>query len=80
VRTYNVVDPAAPGGERTRVLGTLYAPRRQPTPDEVKRINDSLATMERGMDAPSPTASAQAKPSPPRPKAEAQGAADLPGL
>ena len=81
VRTYNVVDPAAPGGERTRVLGTLYAPRRQPTPDEVKRINDSLATMDRGMDAPSPSAPApapaQAKPGP---KAEAQGAADLPGL
>ncbi|MDB5428598.1 MAG: hypothetical protein JWR43_2573 [Phenylobacterium sp.] len=83
VRTYNVVDPAAPGGERTRVLGTLYAPRRQPTPDEVKRINDSLATMDRGMDAPSPSASAPA-PAPaqakPGPKAEAQGAADLPGL
>ncbi|MDB5498201.1 MAG: hypothetical protein JWP28_2232 [Phenylobacterium sp.] len=81
VRTYNVVDPAAPGGERTRVLGTLYAPRRQPTPDEVKRINDSLATMERGVDAPSPSAPApapaQAKPGP---KAEAQGAAVLPGL
>ena len=81
VRTYNVVDPAAPGGERTRVLGTLYAPRRQPTPDEVKRINDSLATMDRGVDAPSPSAPApapaQAKPGP---KAEAQGAADLPGL
>ncbi|MDB5434149.1 MAG: hypothetical protein JWR47_406 [Phenylobacterium sp.] len=81
VRTYNVVDPAAPGGERTRVLGTLYAPRRQPTPDEVKRINDSLATMDRGMDAPSPSAPApapaQAKPGP---KAEAQGAAVLPGL
>ncbi|MDB5465077.1 MAG: hypothetical protein JWP23_3466 [Phenylobacterium sp.] len=81
VRTYNVVDPAAPGGERTRVLGTLYAPRRQPTPDEVKRINDSLATMDRGVDAPSPSAPApapaQAKPGP---KAEAQSAADLPGL
>jgi len=79
VRTYNVVDPAAPGGERTRVLGTLYAARRQPTPDEVKRINDSLATMERSTDGPPPAASAQAKPSP-RPKAEAPGAADLPGL
>lgn len=58
VRTYNVVDPAAAGGERTRVIGAIYAPRRQPTADEVRKINESLAAMERGMDAP-------AAPSPP---------------
>jgi hypothetical protein len=77
MRTYNVVDPSAPGGERARVLGTLYASRRQPTPDEVKRINDSLATMESLMDVPAPAPPAQAKPGP---KAQAQGAPDLPGL
>jgi len=57
VRTYNVVDPSAPGGERTRVIGAIYAPRRQPTADEVKKINESLAAMERGMD-PAPAAAA----------------------
>ena len=61
VRTYSVVDPTSPTGERTRVMGVLYAPRRQPTPDEIKRINDSLAAMEKGMDA---AAAAPAKPSP----------------
>lgn len=46
VRTYNVADAGATGGERTRVLGTLYAPRRKPTADEVREINKSLAAME----------------------------------
>ena len=58
VRTYNVVDPTAPRGERTRVIGAIYAPRRQPTADEVKKINDSLAAMERGMDGPPAAAAA----------------------
>jgi hypothetical protein len=79
VRTYNVVDPSAPAGERNKVLGTLYAPRRQPTPDEVKRINESLAAMEKGMGAPASAASTPARPSP-SPKADAQTAAGLPGL
>jgi hypothetical protein len=51
VRTYKVVDPASPTGERTRVAGTLYQTRRQPTPDEIKRINDSLAALDKGNDA-----------------------------
>jgi hypothetical protein len=50
VRTYNVIDPMAVGGERTRVQGMLMAGRRKPSADEVKRINDSLAAMERTMD------------------------------
>ena len=50
VRTYSVVDPNSPGGARTRVMGVLMSPRRQPTPDEVKRINQSLEAMERTMD------------------------------
>ncbi len=65
VRTYNVVDPSMPGGERTRVLGVLMSTRRQPTPDEVKRINQSLEAMERAMDKPAiaaPAAAAQAAP------------------
>jgi hypothetical protein len=65
VRTYSVVDPTTATGERTRVMGVLYAPRRQPTPDEVKRINDSLAAMEKGMDA---SASAPVTPAPATPK------------
>jgi hypothetical protein len=58
VRTYTVADSAAVTGERTRVMGTLYPARRQPTADEVKRINDSLAALEKGSDAgaaPAPT-------------------------
>jgi len=50
VRTYNVVDPTMPSGERTRVIGVLMSTRRQPTADEVKRINQSLEAMERSMD------------------------------
>ncbi|HEX7885736.1 MAG TPA: cell wall hydrolase [Phenylobacterium sp.] len=50
VRTYDVVDPTAPSGERTRVAGVLMSTRRQPTADEVKRINQSLEAMERAMD------------------------------
>ena len=46
VRTYNVADASAAGGERTRVLGTLYAPRRKPTAQEIQEINSSLAAME----------------------------------
>jgi hypothetical protein len=49
VRTYQVVEPGAPGIGRTRVMGQIYAPRRQPTPDEVKRINESLEALERSM-------------------------------
>ena len=70
VRTYNVVDPTAAGGERTRVIGAIYAPRRQPTPDEVKKINESLAAMERGMDGPA------AAPAPVAAKPKAGGAFD----
>ncbi|WP_374579186.1 cell wall hydrolase [Phenylobacterium sp.] len=54
VRTYNVADATAAGGERTRVLGTLYAPRRKPTAEEVREINASLAAMEAGEPATSP--------------------------
>ena len=76
IRTYTVADPTTPTGERTRVIGTLYAARRQPTPDEVKRINDSLAAMERGADA-STASPAPAKT--PGPKAEAQASSAGPG-
>ncbi len=46
VRTYNVADASTVSGERTRVLGTLYAPRRKPTAEEIQEINKSLAAME----------------------------------
>ena len=49
VRTYSVVDPTQPRGERTRVMGVLMSTRRQPTPEEIKRINQSLEAMERDM-------------------------------
>ncbi len=48
VRTYTVSD----SGAGARTPGSLAAVRRQPTPDEIKRINDSLAAMEKGMDSP----------------------------
>lgn len=53
VRTYTVADASAHGGEKTRVLGTLYAPRRKPTAEEIKEINKSLAAMD-GAAAPAP--------------------------
>ena len=63
VRTYNVADATASGGERTRVLGTLYAPRRKPTADEVREINRSLAAMAAAANAEAAPAAAP----PPRP-------------
>jgi hypothetical protein len=53
VRTYTVLEPPTTpaGAERARMTGAVFAARRQPTPDEVRRINDSLAAMEKGMDA-----------------------------
>lgn len=64
VRTYNVADASAAGGERTRVIGTLYAPRRKPTPEEVREINRSLAAMEAAQE---PAAPAAPTPKPPAP-------------
>jgi hypothetical protein len=79
-RTYNVIDPTTHLGDRSRVLGALYAPRRQPTPDEVKRINESLAAMERNLDAGAPAqGQAQVRPAP-GPKAEAASNGPQPGL
>jgi spore germination cell wall hydrolase CwlJ-like protein len=49
VRTYTVADPGQPG---LRTPGALMTTRRQPTPEEVKRINESLEALERSMDAP----------------------------
>ncbi|HEY9217016.1 MAG TPA: cell wall hydrolase, partial [Phenylobacterium sp.] len=59
VKTYTVADNTASGGEKTRVLGTLYPARRKPTPDEVRKINESLAAMDR------PAAATPAAPSAP---------------
>ncbi|MEW5685406.1 MAG: cell wall hydrolase [Pseudomonadota bacterium] len=58
VRTYTITDPTAPGGDRTRVRGTLLSTRRAPTADEVKRINQSLEALERDMDAKAATGGA----------------------
>jgi hypothetical protein len=44
VRTYTVVDPIGPGGvQRARMTGAIFAPRRQATPDEIKRTYRVLA-------------------------------------
>lgn len=56
VRTYTVADPMATGGERTRVLGVIRAPRRTPTPEEIRKINESLAAVEQGPKPPAPDA------------------------
>ncbi|HEX4180025.1 MAG TPA: cell wall hydrolase [Caulobacteraceae bacterium] len=41
-RTYRVADPNAANGVRMRVAGVIYPSRRQPTPEEVARINAAL--------------------------------------
>ncbi|HEV7383566.1 MAG TPA: cell wall hydrolase, partial [Phenylobacterium sp.] len=69
VRTYTVADPTTPSGERVRVVGALYPTRRQPTPEEVKRIDDSLAAMDKA-----PDASAAAPASAPKPASAAKAA------
>jgi spore germination cell wall hydrolase CwlJ-like protein len=58
VRTYTVSDPTMPGGDRTRVRGVLMTSRRAPTPEEVKRINQSLEALERNLGAKAATGSA----------------------
>jgi spore germination cell wall hydrolase CwlJ-like protein len=67
VRTYTLADPTAAGGQRTRVLGTIYAQRRQPTPDEVRDINASLAKLEANMAETRPPTSAPPAPVAPAP-------------
>jgi hypothetical protein len=64
VRTYNVADAGASGGERTRVLGTLYAARRKPSADEIREINRSLAAMEATQGADNDAQSAPPRPAP----------------
>ncbi|MFN3522024.1 MAG: cell wall hydrolase [Phenylobacterium sp.] len=54
VRTYAVADPEAPGGERLRVAGQIQPSRRQPTAEEVQRINGALAEFEAKGAAPPP--------------------------
>ncbi len=50
VRTYSIIDPPASAGDRARA-GSITTARRQPTPDEINRINESLAAMDRGSEA-----------------------------
>ncbi len=49
VRTYTVIDPRDGAVPKTRVFGTIYAPRRQPTPEQVRSLNASIALMEAGL-------------------------------
>ena len=72
VRTYTVADPATQGPDR-RAPGAIYAARRQPTADEIKRINESLAAMERNMDAAPAGAATAAPATPPKPAAKPPG-------
>jgi hypothetical protein len=44
-RTYTVADATALGAPRT---GVVTAVRRQPTPDEIRKINEGLAAFEKG--------------------------------
>ena len=53
VRTYSIADPAT-GLSGSRPTGVLTPARRQPTADEIRRINESLAAMERSMDTATP--------------------------
>ena len=50
VRTYSIMDPGMVGAVVPQTPGTLAMTRRQPTPDEIKRINQSLEAMERSME------------------------------
>jgi spore germination cell wall hydrolase CwlJ-like protein len=59
VHTYKVADPTVRGGERTRVAGVIYPARRQPTPDEVAKINAALPLLT-GEAAPPAAAGAEA--------------------
>jgi len=63
IRTYKVADASMADGTRTRVMGTIQPSRRQPTADEIKKINESLAAMEHRMDAPPAPTAAPAAPS-----------------
>jgi spore germination cell wall hydrolase CwlJ-like protein len=46
VHTYKVADPTAAHGVRTRVAGVIYPARRQPTPEEVAKINAALSPLD----------------------------------
>jgi hypothetical protein len=61
-RSYRVADSAAAGPTRTRVTGVLQPSRRKPNPDEIRRINDRLDAIEKGLDA---QAAATGRTSPP---------------
>jgi spore germination cell wall hydrolase CwlJ-like protein len=49
VRTYKVAD-AAPDRARGRVAGVVIPSRRAPTPEEARRIDESLAALEKRLD------------------------------
>ncbi len=55
VRTYEVVEPGS-GETATRVAGVLQPSRRQPTPDEVRQINERLAAVEAELNGADPAA------------------------
>ena len=59
-RTYKVAERAAPGASPGRAAGVLTPSRRQGTPDEIRRINDDLAGLDKRLDAQSATTTAQA--------------------
>jgi hypothetical protein len=52
-RTYRIEEAGTLGALPTPGMGTLTASRRKPTPEEVRRINESLAAMDLA-DAPAP--------------------------
>jgi hypothetical protein len=62
MRSYKVADASEPGGVRTRVAGVILPSRRQPTPDEVQRINETLSGLEQRLDARAATTTATAEP------------------
>jgi len=62
-RTYQVADPGAAPVDGVRQPGALYAARRRPTPDEIQKINASLAAVEARIDGKTGTTVAQASPS-----------------
>jgi len=60
VRTYEVAEPGA-GEAATRVAGVLQPSRRQPTPEEIRQINERLAEVEARLDGADPAATPASK-------------------
>jgi spore germination cell wall hydrolase CwlJ-like protein len=65
IESFTMVDPTSPTGLRQRVAGQVIFGRRVPTPEEIAKINASLAGLDATPAKPASPAPAAAKPAPP---------------